>query len=110
MTPTNEYSAAFRFLDADDAGIPDADDASDGHQIDMTAGGLTVKVEMVSQDQAADHTYTVVVTLDNVISRYDRDANGVIDREEAIAAVVDYFAGLITKDEAIEVILFYFAG
>ena len=110
VTPVNGYGAAFRFLDADGADILDADDASDGHQIDLAADGATVKVEVISQDQAADHTYTVVVTLDDVISRYDRDANGAIDREEAIAAVVDYFAGLITKDEAIEVILFYFAG
>ena len=110
VTPTNEYGAAFRFLDADDAETTDADDALDGHQIDVPGGGATVKVEVVSQDQAADHTYTVVVTLDDVISRYDRDGNGIIDREEAIAAVVDYFAGLITKEEAIEVIVAYFGG
>ena len=110
VTPANEYSAAFRFLDADDAEVPDADSASDGHQIDLAAGGATVKVEVVSQDLAEDNTYTVIVTLEDVISRYDRDGNGAIDREEAIAAVVDYFADRITKEEAIEVILFYFAG
>ena len=110
VTPANEYSAAFRFLDADDAEVPDADSASDGHQIDLAAGGATIKVEVVSQDLAADNTYTVIVTLEDVISRYDRDGNGAIDREEAIAAVVDYFADRITKEEAIEVILFYFAG
>ena len=110
VTPANEYSAAFRFLDADDAEVLDADSASDGHQIDLAAGGATVKVEVVSQDLAADNTYTVIVTLEDVISRYDRDGNGAIDREEAIATVVDYFADRITKEEAIEVILFYFAG
>ena len=110
LTPTNGYGAAFRFIDADDADIPDADDVLDGHQIDVAAAGPTVKVDVVSQDQAASHTYTIAVTLDDVVSRYDKDGNGVIDREEAIAAVVDYFAGLITKEEAIEVILAYFAG
>ena len=110
VTPTNEYGAAFRFLDADDTEIPDTDSTLVGHQVDLAGGNATVKVEVVSQDQAADHTYTVVVTLEDVISRYDRDGNGAIDKEEAIAAVVDYFAGLITKDEAIEVILLYFAG
>ena len=109
VTPTNDYGAGFRFLDADDAEIPDSDDALDGRQVDV-ASGATVKVEVVSQDQAASHTYTIAATLDDVVSRYDKDGNGVIDREEAIAAVVDYFAGLITKDEAIEVILAYFAG
>ena len=109
VTPVNEYGAAFRFLDAEDAETPDADEASDGRQLDV-ANGATIKVEVVSQDQAASHTYTIVVTLDDVVSRYDRDGNGVIDREEATAAVVDYFAGLITKEEAIEVIVAYFAG
>ena len=54
VTPANEYSAAFRFLEADDAEVPDADSASDGHQIDLAAGGATVKVEVVSQDLAED--------------------------------------------------------
>ena len=109
MTPVNEYGSAFRFLDAEDVETPDADETLDGRQIDV-ASGATVKVEVVSQDQAASHTYTIVVTLDDVISRYDRDGNGAIDREEAIAAVVDYFAGLITKEEAIEVIVAYFGS
>ena len=110
VTPVNEYGAAFLFLDADDAEIPDASETLDGRQIDVPSAGDTVKVEVVSQDQAVSHTYTIVVTLDDLISRYDRDGNGAIDREEAIAAVVDYFAGLITKEEAIEVIVAYFAG
>ena len=109
VTPANEYGAAFLFLDADDAEIPDTSEALDGRQIDVPSIGATVKLEVVSQDQAVSHTYTIVVTLDDVISRYDRDGNGIIDREEAIAAVVDHFAGLITKEEAIEVIVAYFA-
>ena len=36
--------------------------------------------------------------------------NGAIDRDEAIAAVVDYFNGVINKEEAIEVVRVYFAG
>ena len=57
----------------------------------------------------------VTVTVTNVglagtAGRYDRDDNGAIDRDEAIAAVVDYFNGVISKEEAIEVVRVYFAG
>ena len=41
---------------------------------------------------------------------YDADGNEAIDRDEAVAAVVDYFADRITKEEAIAVIRLYFAG
>ncbi len=57
----------------------------------------------------------VTVTVTNVglagtAGRYDRDDSGAIDRDEAIAAVVDYFNGVISKEEAIEVVRVYFAG
>ena len=110
VTPTNDYGAAFRFLDVNDAELVDADGASAGHQISLAAGDTTVKIKVVSQDQASDHAYTVIVTLEDVISRYDRDGNGAIDRAEAIAAVVDYFNYIITKEEAIMVINRYLAS
>ena len=56
---------------------------------------------------------TVEVTnvgLDGMVGQYDGDDNGAIDRDEAIAAVVDYFNGVISKEEAIEVVRVYFAG
>ena len=56
---------------------------------------------------------TVEVTnvgLDGMAGQYDRDDSGAIDRDEAIAAVVDYFNGVISKEEAIEVVRVYFAG
>ena len=48
--------------------------------------------------------------LEGTVGRYDTDDNGAIDRDDAIAAVVDYFAGVISKEEAIAVITAYFAG
>ena len=41
---------------------------------------------------------------------YDFDGNGGISKDEAIAAVVDYFAGSITKAQTIEVIVLYFSS
>ena len=96
--------------DDGDAEILDADGAANGHQIHVVGGGITVKVEVRSQDQVASHAYTVVVTLDDIVSRYDSDGNGVIDREEVLDAVEDYFDGLITREEVLDVIESFFAG
>ena len=52
----------------------------------------------------------VNVGLEGMVGRYDTDDNEAIDRDEAIAAVVDYFDGVISKEEAIAVITVYFAG
>ena len=41
---------------------------------------------------------------------YDDDRDGTISKDEAITAVVDYFAGRITKSDAIGVIILYFSS
>jgi hypothetical protein len=46
----------------------------------------------------------------DVISRYDANGNGIIERDEAIAAVRDYFDRLITRNQVIMVIQSYFAS
>ncbi len=51
---------------------------------------------------------TVATTLPLGIP-YDDDHDGEIDKDEAIAAVVDYFAGRITKEQAIAVVILYFS-
>ena len=53
---------------------------------------------------------TVTVTnvgLEGVVGRYDTNDNGAIERDEAIAAVVDYFADLIDKEEAVAIVVYY---
>ncbi len=40
----------------------------------------------------------------------DANRNGVIDRDEVIEAVKDYFDEEATKEEAIELVKLYFAG
>ena len=41
--------------------------------------------------------------------QYDTNGNGVIDQDEALNAIVDYFNGLITKELVIAVIALYFS-
>ena len=65
------------------------------------AGGAlgTLNVEIVVSDDEGE----------SIVRHYDSDRNGVIDREEVLAAAFDYFQDLITKDEVYEVIHTYFA-
>ena len=77
-----------------------------------TSYTLTARVEDPrGRSDVMEVTVTVTnVGLEGMAGRHDRDDNGAIDRDEAIAAVVDYFNGAISKEEAIEVVRVYFAG
>ena len=62
-------------------------------------------------------TTAVTVTVTDVndtgeaaINRYDLNRNGVIERDEALVAIRDYFSDVITKDEVLAVIMSYFIG
>ena len=62
---------------------------------------------------ALDDTITVTITvtdveLSEIAKRYDADEDGLISREEALAALNDYFSGDITRDQALEIIALYF--
>ena len=47
---------------------------------------------------------------DGMVGKYDINGDKLIDKDEAIVAVSDYFSGLITKEEVLEVVNHYFAG
>ncbi len=56
-----------------------------------------------------DDTITVAsVALSELAAKYDADEDGLISRDEALAALNDFFNGDITRDEALEVIALYF--
>ena len=70
-------------------------------------------VEVTADDgneNSATAEVTITVTDVDPGTPYDRDNNEVIDQEEALAAVTDYFAGLISQQEALVVIALYFQG
>ena len=79
-----------------------------------TKSGYSVVVRVADGRGAGGYiAVTVAVTnvgLEGMVGQYDKDDNGVIDRDEAIAAAIDYFNGVISKEEAIAVIRVYFAG
>ena len=77
-----------------------------------TSYSLVVRVaDGRGRSDAMEVTVTVTnVGLAGMAGQYDRDDSGAIDRDEVIAAVVDYFNGVISKEEAIEVVRVYFAA
>ena len=93
-------------------GVTDADGV-----IALSVGSNVITVEVTAEDDSTTRTYTVTVTRaepleplqQRMMDAYDANDDGVINKDEAITAVLDYFNGDITKDEAIEVVLLYFS-
>ena len=83
-----------------------------GTALDYESDKKVYEVTVTALDSSgASETITVTITVINVdLGRYDADGNEAIDRDEAVAAAVDYFADRITKEEAIEVVQLYSAG
>ena len=87
-----------------------------GTVLDYEADRNVYEVTVIATDSSgASATVAVTITVTNVelpgmANDYDADNNETIDRDEALATVVDYFSGAITQEEAIEVVRLYFAG
>ena len=83
-----------------------------GTALDYEAEKNIYAVDVIATDSSgASATVAVTITVTDVdLGRYDADGNEAIDRDEAVAAAVDYFADRITKEEAIEVVQLYSAG
>ena len=109
-------------LSGEDADLFDIDSRSGqisvkaGAELDYEGdrGEFTLFVTATDPPGVASTVKVVVqvedVRLAGVGGRYDANSNEVIDREEVIAAVSDYYNGLITKDETIETIRLYLEG
>ena len=91
-------------------------ESAPGQSLDYEADRNVYHVTVTATDASgASATVAVIITMTNVdlpgiANDYDADNNEVIDRDEAIAAVVDYFADRITKEEAIAVVQLYYSG
>ena len=72
-------------------------------------GEVTVDVAAGVAEDANGNGNTAAVQLSLGIT-YDDDGDGAIGRNEAIAAVIDYFADRITRDEVLAIIVLYFAS
>ena len=84
-----------------------------GYMVDVTVTAEGTAGDYFSSDASGTITVNITVTdvdLGPLGSRYDANHDEVIERDEVIAAIRDYFNNVITRDETIEVIKLYFAG
>ena len=109
VTPTVNQSGASYVIKL--GGVTDADGV-----VALSVGSNVITVEVTAEDGETSRTYTVAVTVvvtgsqQSLKSRYDANNDDVIDRDEALAAVVDYFDGLITRDEVLEIVALFFSS
>ena len=101
--------------DADSFGIDGVTgqiEVGDGTALDYeTRTSYTVAVTATDPSGGSDTiTVNIMVTDVDLGTPYDLDHNEVIDRDEVIAAIADYFDGLIDKEEVLEVIQLYFSS
>ena len=129
--PGKNVGAPVEATDADDGtliytlgGADEASFAIDSGTGQMTVGaGATLDYETKTSytvvvtatdpsDASAVITVTIMVTdvdLGPLGSRYDADNDEVIDGEEVLTAIVDYFDDVITRDDVLELISLYFS-
>ena len=81
VVPTNDHNATFLFLDENDREIADADSAVAGFQVHFGADIAAIKINVISQDNLAAHTYTIT----DLGNRYDANDDGVLQRDEVIS-------------------------
>ena len=110
VTPTVNHAEATYVIKLD--GVTDADGL-----VLLSVGSNVITVEVTAEDDSTTQTYTVTVTRaapesnrERLRNLYDSNDDGIIDRDETIAAIRDYFAGDLTRDETIEVIKLYFSA
>ncbi len=89
---------------------------AEGAMLDAEGEQTEYMVEVTATDQA-DETASIMVTitvenapLPGAGDAHDSNGDEMIDRDEAIAAVMAYFDGEITKEEAVGVIGLYFSN
>ena len=110
VTPTVNHSGATYVIKL--GGVTDADGV-----VSLSVGSNVITIEVTAEDDSTTKTYTVTVTraapesnVEMLRDLYDSNDDGVIDRDETVAAIRDYFAGDLTRDETIEVIKLYFSS
>ena len=110
VAPTVRDSGATHVIKLE--GVTDADGV-----VPLSVGSNVITVEVTAEDTTTTRTYTVTVTRaepetlrERMMDAYDANDDGMINKDEAITAVIDYFNGDLTKEEVIEVVILYFSS
>ena len=87
-----------------------------GTEFDYEVPPHTFTVEVTATGPSgASATITVTIAvidehLGALGTKYDANRDRKIDRDEVVAAIVDYFNDVITRDEVVKIIVLYFSG
>jgi len=106
---TSPYTYAW---DLDNDGQYDDDTGASPSYSWDTADTYTIGLEVTDDTAAtATDTATVTVTAEDAIDPwiYDIDDDGVISKDETLAAIADYEADTITKNDVLSVVILYFS-
>ena len=73
--------------------------------------GHTYTVNLTATDSSGTGAIIIVdiEVVEGLFDPYDLNRNGIIEKDEVIKAVSDYFAGLIAKEEVLDLVKRYFA-
>ncbi len=61
VTPVNAHGATIRFLDENGVELADADRSLAGHQVDVDAADVKIRIVVTSQDRNSSLTYTLLI-------------------------------------------------
>ena len=109
MAQSSEAQDPLDLYDENENGVIDGDEAFQAIE-DYFAGLIDQALASKVLNLYLDATAPVRgQSWPSACDEYDSDDNDVIDKDEAIGAVIDYFNGVITREEAITVIVCYFS-
>ena len=84
--------------------------------VELDVGTNVITIEVTAEDGRTTQVYTVTVIRaelldrENLLDRYDSNNDGIIQRDEVVGAIMDYFDSVIAREEVIEVIKLYFSA
>ena len=118
-TDMEQLAVTATYSDASTADVTDAADyESDDQNVAavsttglitaISAGTATISVSYTEGEITRTVEVLVTVVFDPWL--YDMDESGVIEKNEALLGIQDYFGGEITKMQVLEVLQLYFAG
>ena len=84
---TSNPGASVSFLDANDQALADADTTLAGHQVNLNAGGNTIRLRVTSEDSSTTRTYAIVVTRNTLPEITTTSPLSVSENQTAVATL-----------------------
>jgi len=93
----------------DDSTTTADEGVSSGETITFKVNGTMAQSSIIQAQGTNTRLDLVATPAGNIVSRY-AGPDGIVQKNEAVNAITDYFSGIITRQNAIDVVLAYFSG